>query len=81
LFGKKSILPYRIVWVIAVFVGSVLSLNLVFDFADTMNAMMAIPNIVTLIFLSGVVANETKKYLWSGDIDAVAEEISEAEKK
>ncbi len=63
LFGKASIIPYRVVWVVAVFVGSVLSLNLVFDFADAMNAMMAIPNIITLIFLSGVVAAETKKYL------------------
>ena len=75
LFGKASIIPYRVVWVVAVFVGSVLSLNLVFDFADAMNAMMAIPNIITLIFLSGVVAAETKKYLWLKNIDAVAEEI------
>ncbi|NPU99805.1 MAG: alanine:cation symporter family protein [Brevinematales bacterium] len=77
LFGKVSIIPYRVVWVVAVFVGSVLSLNLVFDFADAMNAMMAIPNIVTLIFLSGVVAAETKKYLWLKNIDAVSEENME----
>ena len=45
LLGKKSILPYRIAWVAAVYVGSVQSLSLVWGFADAANALMAIPNI------------------------------------
>ncbi|CQR72680.1 Amino-acid carrier protein AlsT [Sporomusa ovata DSM 2662] len=64
LFGKKSITPYRVVWVIAVFLGSVTSLTLVWDLADAMNALMAIPNLVSLIALSGVIVADTKKYLW-----------------
>ena len=39
-----------------------------------MNALMAIPNLVALLLLSGVAAQETKKYLWSGRIDEVMEE-------
>jgi AGCS family alanine or glycine:cation symporter len=71
LFGKKSIKPYRVAWVISVFLGSVMSLPLVWDLADAMNAAMAIPNLVSLILLSGVIAAETKKYLVDGDINDV----------
>ncbi len=71
LFGKKIIMPYRLLWVIGVFVGSVMSLPLVWDLADAMNAMMAIPNLVSLLLLSGVIASETRKYLVDGSIDDV----------
>jgi AGCS family alanine or glycine:cation symporter len=71
LFGKKIILPYRVLWVIGVFVGSVISLPLVWDLADAMNAMMAIPNLVSLLLLSGVIASETRKYLYEGSIDDI----------
>jgi AGCS family alanine or glycine:cation symporter len=71
LFGKKVIMPYRVLWVIAVFLGSIMSLPLVWDLADAMNAMMAIPNLLTLLLLSGVIANETKKYLVDGSIDDI----------
>ena len=69
LLGKKSILPYRVAWVIAVYVGSVTSLALVWDLADAMNALMAIPNLVALLLLSGVLGKETKEYLWDGNLD------------
>lgn len=71
LFGKRIIMPYRVLWVIAVFLGAVMSLPLVWDLADAMNAMMAIPNLVSLLLLSGVLAAETRKYLIDGDIDDV----------
>lgn len=75
LFGKKIILPYRIVWVIAVFIGSVNSLALVWDLADAMNAMMAIPNLIALIALSGVIVAETKAYLWEkGGLEKTSKE-------
>lgn len=64
LLGKKSIIPYRIAWVIAVYVGSVTSLALVWDLADAMNALMALPNLVALVMLSGVLVADTQKYLW-----------------
>jgi len=71
LFGKKAILPYRIAWVIAVYVGSVTSLALVWDLADAMNALMALPNLVALLMLSGVIVVDTKKFLWDeGGLEA-----------
>lgn len=69
LFGSKTIKPYRYVWVIAVFVGSVLSLNIVWSFADITNGLMAIPNLISLIVLNKVIVKETKEWLWSGKID------------
>ena len=52
-------------WVIGVFVGSVVELNLIWNIADLLNGLMAIPNIAAVLLLSGLVARETKKY--SGD--------------
>ncbi len=69
LCGKKAIMPYRVVWVAAVMAGSVVSMPLVWDFSDLMNAMMAIPNLIALLLLSGVAVSETRKYLWEGNID------------
>ena len=62
LFGKKLIKPYRWAWVAAVMVGSVASLQAVWTFADIANGLMALPNLVSLIVLSPVVAAETKDY-------------------
>jgi alanine or glycine:cation symporter, AGCS family len=62
LFGVKIITPYRICWVVFVFVGAWVKLELVWNFADIMNGLMAIPNLIALIGLSGVVALETKSY-------------------
>ena len=62
LFGKKLVVPYRWAWVAAVMVGSVASLQVVWTFADIANALMALPNLVSLLVLSPVVAAETKSY-------------------
>jgi AGCS family alanine or glycine:cation symporter len=67
--GKRVIVYYRIAWIVGVFLGSVAKLSMIWDLADSMNALMAIPNLVSLILLSGVLASETKKYLWSGNLD------------
>ena len=61
--GKKVLVYFRIIWSIAIFVGCVAKLDLVWMFSDCANALMAIPNIISLLLLSGVVAAETKKYL------------------
>ncbi|MDR2065958.1 MAG: sodium:alanine symporter family protein [Prevotellaceae bacterium] len=63
LFGRKSVLPYKIVYLIMVFTGAVFSIDLIWNFADITNGLMAIPNLIALILLSGVVASETKKYM------------------
>ncbi|MFZ5351158.1 MAG: alanine/glycine:cation symporter family protein [Bacillota bacterium] len=81
LLGKKAIMPYRLLWVIAVFVGSIAALPLVWDLADAMNAMMAIPNLVSLLLLSGIIVSETKKYLWENNLDQTAEDESKLKKK
>ncbi len=74
LFGKKSIIPYRILWVLASFVGSVVLPQMVWDLADMMNMLMAIPNLVALLLLSGVVAREMRRYLVEGNISDVVPE-------
>ena len=61
--GKRVIQMYRLAFILFVFIGAVVKLSLVWDFADTMNALMAIPNLLSLILLSGVIARETNKYL------------------
>ncbi len=70
LIGTKAILPYRYIWVVMVFIGSIISLNLVWTFADITNGLMAIPNLVALLMLNKVLVSETKKYLWDGNIDS-----------
>ncbi|HZK84549.1 MAG TPA: alanine:cation symporter family protein, partial [Desulfosporosinus sp.] len=49
-----------------------MALPVVWDMADAMNALMAIPNLICLLLLSGVVVSETKKYLWDDNLDAVS---------
>lgn len=72
--GKKIIIIYRILWIIAVFIGSVVNLSLVWSIADSMNALMAIPNLIALLLLSKVLIKETNKYLWSGELDLDSQE-------
>ncbi|WP_375138421.1 alanine/glycine:cation symporter family protein [Bacillus sp. D12] len=60
LFGDRTVISYRIVFVLAVFIGCVSSLDLVWSFADIMNALMAIPNLIGLLGLSAVIIAETK---------------------
>ncbi len=62
LFGIKSVLPYRIVFVLFVGVGAVAKLSLVWNISDTLNGLMAIPNLVALLLLTPVIVAETKKY-------------------
>lgn len=62
LFGLKSVLPFRIVWVLAVYVGSIADLGYVWLLADTLNALMAIPNLIALLLLSPIVFSVTKAF-------------------
>ena len=65
---------YRILYIVALFFGSIISLDIIWNIADCMNALMAIPNLIALLLLSGVTASETKKYLWSNRLDDEMEE-------
>ncbi|MFC3115267.1 alanine/glycine:cation symporter family protein [Cellvibrio fontiphilus] len=62
LAGKKSVMPFRIIWVFAVFGGAVFHLDFVWLLADTLNALMAIPNLISLWLLSPVVLKLTLDY-------------------
>ena len=68
---SQTHLLYRILYLIALFFGSIINLNVIWNIADCMNALMAIPNLIALLLLSGVVASETKKYLWGNRLDEI----------
>ena len=74
LLGRRSIIFYRIVFVLLVFAGATMSLSLVWNLADIMNALMAVPNLISLLFLSGVIAKETQHYLWNNHLDEESED-------
>ncbi len=67
--GGMWIKVYRLFWVAVIFAGSMVNLAFVWDFSDCMNALMAIPNLVSLLLLSGVLVKETNTYLWGGRLD------------
>jgi AGCS family alanine or glycine:cation symporter len=69
LWGPRAVAPYRWLWTAAVMAGSTLSLPVVWSFADITNGLMAIPNLVSLLLLQGVLVAESRKYLWSGRLD------------
>ncbi|MCD8297352.1 MAG: sodium:alanine symporter family protein [Prevotella sp.] len=79
--GSKWTRGYRVVYVVAIFIGSVMSLDIVWNIADCMNALMAIPNLLSLLFLSGVIVSETRKYLWQGRLDMDMETEEDALKE
>ena len=72
--GKRWMLFYRMIYIVSIFVGSVVNLALVWNLADCMNALMAIPNLLSLLCLSGIIVHETRKYLWRGQLDREMDE-------
>jgi len=62
LLGERAIIPFRWLWIIAVPIGAVANLNFIWLIADTLNALMAIPNLIALILLSPVVFKLTREY-------------------
>ena len=67
--GKRWTYGYRCIYIVSVFLGSIMNLTIVWNIADCMNALMAIPNLLSLLFLSNVVVHETRKYLWRDRLD------------
>ena len=63
LFGRRAVAPYRVAFVLAIFVGAITELDVVWTFADVMNGLMALPNLIGLLLLSGLVARETRAFL------------------
>ena len=66
--GKKGLFPYRVLYIAVAVIAPVVALDVVWDIADILNALMAIPNLIAVLLLSPVIVKETKKYL--DDLDA-----------
>lgn len=62
LFGAKIVIPFRVLWVIGIFVGTQMSLGMVWKMSDALNGLMAIPNLIALLLLSPVVFKLTRQY-------------------
>ena len=62
LLGERAIVPYRLAFVIVAYIGAIRTLDFVWLFSDVMNGLMALPNLIGLLLLSGVVVAETSKY-------------------
>ena len=67
--GKRWVLVFRVLYMLAVFAGSVMNLAVVWNLADCMNALMAIPNLISLLCLNGILVHETRNYLWRHRLD------------
>lgn len=67
--GKSWMLVYRVLFIISIFAGSVANLDVVWNLSDCTNALMAIPNLTSLLLLNGVIVHETRKYLWRNRLD------------
>ncbi|WP_211331386.1 alanine/glycine:cation symporter family protein [Flaviflexus salsibiostraticola] len=63
LVGRGGVMPYRVIFCIVVYIGATTSLSLVWGFADVMNGLMALPNLIGLLVMSGLIARETRHYL------------------
>ena len=63
LFGRRAVMPYRVLFSLMVFVGCVSELKTVWTFSDVANGLMALPNLIGIILLSGLIFRETRHYL------------------
>ena len=64
-FGARALMPYRILWIVAIYFGATADLGFIWLLADTLNAMMAIPNLIALALLSPIVFKLTKEFFAS----------------
>ena len=69
LFGSKANIPYQIIYVIVAFLGAIGVGDVVWTISDIGNALMAIPNIIAILLISGLIARETKHYVYGGNLD------------
>lgn len=69
LLGKHAVRPYQVIYVIVAFLGAIGVGDLVWKVSDITNALMAVPNIIVVLLLSGLVARETKHYVWDKNLN------------
>jgi AGCS family alanine or glycine:cation symporter len=70
LFGAKIVIPFRVLWVIGIFIGTQMSLGMVWKLSDALNGLMAIPNLIALLLLSPVVFKLTRQYFAQDSVQA-----------
>ena len=81
LVGRAGTVPYRLLFTLTVFLGATVELELVWSFSDLANGLMALPNLIGLLILSGLIARETKAYLdFDPQLRASAKEVAEWER-
>ena len=68
LMGEKILVPYRLVYIAILVIAPLMSLNLVWEISDSLNALMAIPNLIALLLMTKVIVRETKKYVNNIDL-------------
>jgi alanine or glycine:cation symporter, AGCS family len=73
LFGRAAVVPYRFVFVAAIYVGAVQELTVVWLFADITNGLMALPNLIGLLVLSGLIVRETRQFFADPDWKVMVE--------
>lgn len=79
IFGRRAVMPFRLFFSVIVFVGATTELEIIWSFSDVMNGLMALPNLIGLLILSGLVARETKAYIkFDPKLQATEEEIAAA---
>lgn len=70
--GARLITPYRVLWVIAIFIGCTIpKSSIVWNFADVANALMALPNLICMVGLTPILVRQTRYYLWDKHLDEV----------
>ncbi|TDC64211.1 sodium:alanine symporter family protein [Actinomadura sp. GC306] len=74
LFGRKAVLPYRILFILIIYVGATTTLTTVWTFSDVMNGLMALPNLIGLLILSPLVYRETRDYFRNRPKEELASE-------
>ncbi|WP_051259974.1 alanine/glycine:cation symporter family protein [Corynebacterium sputi] len=78
LVGRRGTIPYRLVFTFVVLIGATLELETVWAFASALNGLMALPNLIGLVILSGLIARETKAYLsFDPQLRATAAQVEE----
>ncbi len=69
LFGRKGMIPYKLIFIFVLLVAPIIALDMVWTLSDIFNALMAIPNLIAVLLLSGLVVKETNYYLYGNRLD------------
>ena len=75
LFNKKAVKVYLFIWIIVIFIGSIMDLSAVWNLADVLNALMVIPNVIAVLLLLKEIRKDTEYYLYQEHLDEIDNEL------